>query len=385
MVKSNLFVLLAVCFVLVQPSSAQLEKLLEGKDTAQVDTVETIEEIRARIENWDKENTATLEQLEAIGPGSGLPEGITTEDYTARIRYHNAIRLASNRHLSVLDTAPDADKELADAEKNARGWQGFDTNPPYSIILLDGLLSKKTSLEEKILSRKSSLDVFSNMLGVLLKQSNDAAAETSQAITSAEQAEDSEKAAANWRVDTAKAKQRSLFIRASSLKYDIASIEKLVRAAQIDLGVVNRQLETASKDFKFREADLEQIKTASNDRQADFEKREAEASDRLALASREKQRFEKAFQALRADDSASDEALDLAELRFEVATKEVEALRIMVEAYEFYAQLETLTPEAYEFRRTLMNSKDRTDRKRALEGLGSYRAAAESGRNHREE
>ncbi len=371
MVKSNIFLLLAACFVFAQSSPAQLEKLLQGKEATPAPPAETIVEIRARIEDWDKENTATLEQLDSVGPGSGLPEGITKEDYTARIRYHNAIRLAANRHLSVLSAAPDAEKELAEAERNAREWKGFDADPPYSILLLDGLLSKKTGLEEKILSRKSSLDVFSNMLGVLLKQSNQAAEETSQAITLAEQASDVDRAAAQWRVDTAKAKQLSLFLRASSLKYDIASVEKFLRAAEIDLGLVNRQLETASKDFKFREDDLEKIQSASNDRQADYTKREEETSNRLILASREKQRFEKELEALRTGGTASAEALELAELRLEVATSEVEALQTMVEAYEFYAQLETLTPEAYEFRRTLMNSEDRAERKRAFEGLSA--------------
>ncbi|MFD2255142.1 mechanosensitive ion channel domain-containing protein [Luteolibacter algae] len=360
-------------FLLVAFSMAEIDatKLLKGdfSTSSAPEKTENAVELKEQLQVWKAEAKAALAKLTEIDPKTDLPEGVSPADLSTRIRYLDSIMLSIGRHDGVVESMKNAEEELSAAEAHAKDWEGFDTPPPYSVLMLDQLVNSRAAQQDKIASRKSSLDIFRSTLGALLTEGKEASEATSAAIAVLDKADETSKPAAQWRVDTARLKQRSLFIRASALKYNIAALEKLEKASTIELGLLDRKIETAKRNFVFDEKDLEQIKKASADRQKELRKDSAGIAKRLTKAISERDKISGAVEKMKAADNTDPTALEMIELQLESANTSVDTLQLMLEAFEFYGQLESFLPDAYELRYTLMTSKDPAERKDALENL----------------
>ena len=362
-----LFVFLAVASL---PCSGQFGDIFKQTPASEAKNEKKTPDLRAQLAKWKAETEAELAKLERYGEVEALPEGVTPADLTTRRRHLEQTLPTIARHLLILDDAKKPAEALKAAKAEAAAWQGFEDPPPHSVLMVDDLIERKEALEDKQASNRSSVEVFKTTLSSLLKESK-AATEAAEAALKTLGEANGKKATSQWKLDTARAKQRSLFIRASGLEHGITSLEEEMRANEVELGLLSRKINEAGDNLVFHEEDLDRIKEASADRQAAIRKEGAEARRRLAKASAERDTTAAALAKIKENPDADPAALAMAELNAETAAVTLQALQAVSDTLDSFIQIEAFVPEAYEDRFTLLVTKDKTERKAALESLAS--------------
>ena len=327
-------------------------------------------DLRAQLEKWKVEAEVEIARLDRYDTPETLPEGISASDISSRRRALEQTLLAISRHLLILDDEAEPVAALKAAKAEAGAWKGFDTPPPQSALVVDELIERKEAIEGKQASSRSSVEVFKATLAGLLKESKDAEEDVELAIKTLEQAKEN-KAALQWKLDTLKVKQRSLFIRASSLQRGIASLEEMMRANDVLLGLLSRKIREAGKKLVFSEEDLTRIKEASADRQSALKKEAVDYRKRQRKAVDEKAVTAAALAAIKASPEPDPAALEIAELNAETAAVQLEALQSISDSLDAFLQIEAFIPESYEQRFILLGKPTPAERKAAIANLAS--------------
>lgn len=350
----------------ILPASAQLGDLfkLNGEKTAEA---RPAPEIRDQLTLWQTETKQALARLEKLNPETDLPAGTTPANFSTRRRHLEEAQLAISRHFAALEAITTSAAELEEARAQAESWSGFSEEPPYSILMVDELVSRREALAERAVSQQSSIEIFQATLEKLLRESKATESSSAEALAAYEASE--EDRALLWKLETLRAKQRSLFIRASALQSSIAALNNQMLTTGVELGLLSRQIEAAEQNAVFAEEDLAQVTQASVDRQAALRKELVEIRKLLRPAGGERTARASALEKLRAAADPDPAAVEAAELPLEAAVARVETLQQMIELFESYGQLESFVPEAYEERFVLLNGKSKEERKAALENL----------------
>ncbi len=348
------------------PASAQLGDLLKLNGEMATEA-KSAPEIRDQLALWQTETKDALARLEKLNPETDLPAEITPANFSSRRRHLEEAQLAISRHLAALEAITTSAAELEEARAQAKSWTGFTEELPYSILMVDELVSRREALAERAVSQQSSIDIFQATLEKLLSESKSAEASAADALAAYEASKDDR--ALLWKLESVRARQRSLFIRASALQSSIAALNNQKLTTGVELGLVGRQIEVVEKNAVFTEEDLAQVTQASVDRQAALRKELAEIRKRLRLATGERTASTSALESLSTAEDPDPAAVEVAELRLEAAATRVETLQQMIELFESYGQLESFVPEAYEERFVLLNGKTKEERKAALENL----------------
>jgi small-conductance mechanosensitive channel len=360
-------VLAAACL----PCHGQLEGLLkQAGGSAEVAKDEKAPDLRSQLSIWKTEAEAEHEKLERYTTREELPDGVSTADLTARRRHLEQTLLAISRHLLILDDAKEPAEALKAAQAEAKAWEGFPMAPPHSVLMVDELLEQKEALEGKQASNRSSVEVFKTTLSGLLKESK-AAAESADAAMKAISEAEGKSEVAQWKLDTIRAKQRSLFIRASGLEHGIATLEVQMRANDIKLALLSKKIREAGEKLVFSAEDLARIKEASADRQSALRKEGSEIRKRLRRAAEEKSTSAAALAGLKETPDADPAALATAELNSDTAAVTLEALQSISDSLDSFMQVESFVPESYEHRFNLMAAKNKLERKEALASLAA--------------
>ena len=243
--------------------------------------------------------------------------------------------------------------------------------------MVEELIERREAIEGKQTSSRSSVEVFKATLAGLLKESKVAEEDVELALKGLEQAKE-DKAKLQWKLDTLKVKQRTLFVRASGLQHTITSLEELMRANEVSLGLLSRKIKEAGDDLVFSEEDLARIKEASADRQSAWKKEGAEYRKRQRKAVDEKAVTAAALASLKATPEPDPTALEMAELNVETASVQLEALESISDSLDAILQLEAFTPESYELRFILLNNPNPAERKAAIASLASLHQRLEA-------
>jgi small-conductance mechanosensitive channel len=365
--------LLAACL----PCFGQLEDLLKKAESSSAENGKSVPDLRDQLEKWKLEAEGELARLDRYDTPEKLPEGISTSSLSSRRRDLEQTLLAISRHLLILDDAEEPVAALKEATAEADAWKGFDTPPPHSTLMVDELIERREAIEGKQVSNRSSVEVFKATLAGLLKESKAAEEGVELAIKGLEQAKD-DKAQLQWKLDALKVKQRALFVRASGLQHAIASLEELMRANEVSLGLLSRKIKEAGDDLVFSEENLARIKEASADRQSAWKKEGAEYRKRQRKAVDEKAVAAAALASLKATPEPDPTALEMAELNVETAAVQLEALQSISDSLDAILQLEAFTPDSYELRFVLLNNPNPAERKAAIASLASLHQRLEA-------
>jgi small-conductance mechanosensitive channel len=347
-----------------------VKDLLKITESSAAEKKKPIPDLRAQLEKWKAEAEGELARLERYDTPETLPEGISASDLSSRRRPLEQTLLAISRHLLILDEAAEPVAAMQAAKAEAEAWKGFDTPPPQSALMVDELIERKEAIEGKQASSRSSMEVFKVTLAGLIRDSNDTEKDVELAIKALEQAKEN-KATLQWKLDTLKAKQRSLFIRASGLQRGIAALEEMMRANDVSLGLLSRKIREAGNHLVFSEEDLSLIKEASADRQSALKKEAVECRKRQRKADDEKAVTAAALAALKASAEPDRAALEMAELNAETAAVQLEALQSISDSLDAFLQIEAFTPETYEQRFILLGKPTPAQRKEAIANLAS--------------
>ncbi len=368
MVKSKIFLILALLLSCAAPAPAQLDALLNPLGNAAEE--KPVKEIRDQLESWRKDVADELTRLEKFQTQEDLPEGVELSLLNTRRRHLEQSQLAINRHLLVLDDVVKARENLTTAQKAANAWTGFGQDAPTSILKLDELVSSRDALQDKIASNRSSLDVFQSTLDTLLEDAKSAADRVTASLKAYEAAPKDDPATL-WKLETDRAGQRFIFIRASSLTYGIAAQKSIIEAAEVELATLNKMIREARKTAVFTAQDLELIKAASSDRQKELRKETTAIRKRLREANADQEPAAALAKLTSSQEQPDPILLERAQLEVDALDARKRTLQAMIDALESSEQIESFIPEAYELRLELLNAKSETERIDAVEALTS--------------
>ena len=378
-VKSNkkmaaiLLVIIASCLTV----GAQVGDFLKKEEPGATENGKAAPDLRTQFEKWKIEAEEALARVERYGSAEDLPAGVSTSDLSSRRRTLEQTLLAISRHLLILDETTGSAAALKAAKAEAEEWNGFDTPSPQSALMVDELIERREAIEGRQASNRSSVDVFKTTLTELLKESKATEEDVELTLKNLDQ-EQGEKTAAQWKLDTLRAKQRSLFVRASGLQHAIASLEEMMRANGVSLGLLSRKINEAGKNLGFGEEDLARIKEASSDRQSVLKKEGADYRKRQRKAVEEKAATAAALEALKAMPEPDAAVIEMAELNAETAAVQLEALQSISDSVDAFLQIESFIPESYEQRFILLDAPKPAERKAAIGVLASLHQRLEA-------
>jgi small-conductance mechanosensitive channel len=355
------------------PVGAQLEKNLKETGTPPAVKGKEAPSLREQLEKWKSEAGRELEDLERYRGEVPPPDGATSANLTTRRRILEQTLLAISRHSSILDEERQSMAALEAAKASAAAWKGFDTPPPYSLLMVDELVVRREGIGAKRASNLSSVEIYKNALTGYLRESKEAEEE----ITSSANAEFKEPAV-QWKLNTVRAKKRLLIIRASSLKHSISSLEDLIAADSVELALLSRKIKEAGKKLVFGKEDLVRIKQATADRVSALRKETSDVRKRQRKAAEEKVAAAAALASLKGSAAPDLAALELAELGVEIADTQVNALQSISDFLDTFGQIEAFIPEAYEHRLTLFNPAKPEDQKAAVEAISGLNQRLDS-------
>ena len=372
--RARLF--LCVFFIgwMAGPASAQLENLLPGGSEAPPSATEEKTDISISLGKWREDAEQKLKALQT----DSLPAGVTGADLKAREQNFEEILTSISRHLTLLQSLEATTAEVVSAREAKDKWNGFEDPPPYSILMVDDLMGRKAALLEKKKSNDSSMEIYQAALDRLLATKSsleDDVAKRSQDLSTASPETRNQ---ATWQLAAAKERQRSFFIKTSALKTNISSLENEQKVVGLEMDLFDRQIKEAEKNIRFGDEEIAKVKEDSAGRQASYELEENRIDARLMDSVSERTKMAAQLQELQAKGDVSSEDVKLAELKLKTLDAKMDSLQKMADTYDEFKQIEGLVINAYEYRRTLLESKNSEKRTKACGDLEDLSASLTS-------
>ncbi len=313
-----------------------------------------------------------LARFSDAGAASRLPEGIDTASLVDRVQDLDQLARALSRHISLLNSKHDAERDLAAAKATEEAWTGFKEEPPYSMLWADDLAKRLALLSEKKASFQSSIALFTRTL--------DSVEQEAPGIIAAEDAA-MEKLAATptesvkWLAEAATTKHRLVVARADALRANIDLLHVQLAIVQSDQNLLENELRVVRRNVHFSDEDLEKLQKSAGERQAAIRKEIQEASIKLrdAQAARSRAQAELDKHQPASAEGAIDPELELLQLRLTAAETRTESLQFITENLGALEGIEGFVATAYQNRRTLAGLEPKAAREAALQSLTTMR------------
>jgi small-conductance mechanosensitive channel len=348
-----------------------IKKAATPEEPAKPSAPEKPEDIRKRLEQWQQEARDALNRLDAPGAAAALPDGITPEELDQRRRDLEQIVLTTGRSIKNINFVADTRKALERARTADAEWSGFTESPPYSILMVDELLNERDAILANLESSQSSLTNYERLLASLRSETKSAEEAVSNALLAFQNADDTTRESAKWRMEAARARSRGLVARAGLMQSSYDSLKDRISAATSDLALVDRKIKTATASARFDTADLARIETISDQRKKALQKELDGVSKRLKSVMTTRNQAQAALDAMTVPppQDTPPEALELARLRLEVAEERVESIQSLVEGLESLIQLENIYRGAYQERKAFLEATDPEQKDKTLASL----------------
>jgi potassium-dependent mechanosensitive channel len=358
---------------LASPLPAQMPSLAT-KPAAEPSAAEKPEEAEARLQLWSKEARLTFAQVSEPGAETRLPPGIDPAALSEYRRDLEQIISGIKQLQKILAALPEARKASDAARAANASWTGFPTAPPYSVLLLDELLNQQQALQERLISYRSSEELFTRRLATLQEEAKLSEANSRRLLTAAAESPTGD-SAPGWRLAADRAKSRFLALRGSFIQNNLHLIQDQAATAQQQLTLLERQITLLKQHPIFTTEDLEKVKKAAEDRQAAFRKEITTLRKTQQEATTTRAKAQATLDLLlkpSADHAPPAEptpALALATLKLEAAETRVDALQSIYDNLESLIQLESHGLDLYQQRKTLIDSPSKDSSTAALQSL----------------
>lgn len=320
-----------------------------------------------RLEEWQKQAVETLARLEGKAP----PEGVAEAEMQARMRTADQMLQVIAATRKQGEALAEAVKATAAAKERAAAWTGFDTQPPYSILMLDELEDDRATRAAKLTLLESSQATLEHLLNATLEDAQRADAAVNREIQNVQQSDAAGNEAAKWRLEAAREYTRLQALRSMNLRARHDTLKEQVAASRVELARVDRMLAVARPEARFLDADLAHLKKVSAELEAALRK-EAEALDRrinTVIAARKPLQAE--LERLLKSDPESP-ALALARLRVVTTDVRLEAMRGMREKLDGLLQLEKAARVLQQHRRSLWDGIAEPERGKIIAEMTLY-------------
>lgn len=353
----------AACLLALTPVHAQLPNLL-GKDAAKTEApAETPSQTRDRLQASLNDAREQLVRLDDPAAESQLPQGVSNTEYAERRRDVQQLVSSLERHLKGLSALPESVTQATQAREARAAWHGFKESPPFSVLMVDDLRNQRDVAEQKKATSESNI----SLLGTVMEEARQSLEAADVAVRRAQDAASSNEKdlAAKWRLDSAKLHQRMAVARMGATAVGLSLQQNALAAAKDELSLMDVKIAAAVPHQAFLKDDLSNVRKSAVDRQVALKKEIETLDKRRKAALAERRKLEPAAGA----DGKVPEPDELTRLRMDAADTKVETLQFSIEALESLSQLENQLLDAYEFRNTLMTSKNDDARVAAFKSL----------------
>ena len=294
---------------------------------AKADAAESNEQRRARIVKLLDE--ARAESEHATEPPPGIDPREASDFRDAEFRLVTAYDI----QLRALNEIERARTERKDAEARERDWHGFDSAPPYSILMVDDLRDQEAATRDRIAvleGELGQLKVDGQRAQEELKQSEQALRRADEAFASAAAPED--KAREAWRRSLARMKGRSAAAAVAAVDLHTRFRNDDLASRRAELALLGRQVSIATSGATFTEADLAKARQRIDDQLGEVRRDLIAIETQRDARLRERDLAKQAGERLRANKKASENELALAEARLLAAEARVASDRDRIDA-----------------------------------------------------
>jgi len=294
---------------------------------AKADAVETTEQQRTRIAKLLTDAQAESERAAEPPPGIDPREASDFRD--AQFRLVTAYDI----QLRALDEIERVRKARKDAEAREADWHGFDSPPPYSILLLDDLRDQEAAARDRI-------DVLEGELAQLrldgaraeedLKHAQEAQRRADEALALATAPE--EKTRQAWRRTLARLQARAAAAVIAAVESHTRLRNDDLAALRAEMQLLGRQVSVALAGVTFTEADLRKAQQRIEEKVADVRRALIAIESKRNARIRERDLATQDAGRLRANPKAMASDLAVAEARLGAAEAAVDSDRNRIDA-----------------------------------------------------
>lgn len=373
---SNLYALRRIALVCLLTTSVpqvvhgQIKALKKAMESEALPNVsETPDAERARINQWHTEAKDTLAKLTTPNAPTSLPERVTAAELDDRCRELEGMNLITAQWLKNTGAPRTAEKNAAPA--GAEEWTDFKAPPPYSILMVDELLDERDAVKARLNTTEAALANYERILTGVIEEAKDAEETIRTRMLDVQEADPAQTDAAKWRLEAAREKSRHQAARAALFQSNADTHRERITSIKFDLALMERKVKIATARFRFSDEDFAKLEKAAAARKQAIQKEADAIAKRLKAAQGPRNLAQAALDTMVATTPANKEpdGLDLAKFRLEVTQDRIDSLQSIVEWLEGLPQLENLSLEAYNNRRTIINSRSPQERGDALESL----------------
>ncbi len=343
------FLLLAACLLLARPALADPQTDLVWDAAAQ----QSLDQARAEFRQAN--------QVDLPSGGPALEQALERQHLLAQ-----TVTLLEQER-DQLHRLDDARKRVGEQVARTRAWSGFDTPPPYSIMMVD-------RIRQALATAQSQADAATSRAALLNQTIDESAKDLSDADVALRQAEEKTAAAGKGGDDWPKERQR---LRARAAAATMNACRSALMLAQAEAAeqqslaeLYQKQLTVVLAHSTFSQQDLDSV-LADLDKQRDLleerlrQSQQAVSQARNALA--EAQRQQAAFKSNNSPAAVGRQAIltqtvELRRLQADNADLRRETIQHILEALDWKRT-------GWQLRWTLINSHDADKREDALQRL----------------
>ena len=342
---------------------------LPGKPAASAEAAappqapESVEQQRARLAAQLDEARAARERLAADPPAMGIPAGLAQEELSSARNALGQLVLALESHLRALDEQQSVQAARQQAEKGSQEWTGFDSPPPYSMLLVD-------NLQESIGSIKTTLSALSAQRVIAEREAERARAQAQRsdaalrrAREAAAAARDDDRPMLQWQAQVAEWSAAAAAASVTLLQRGLGLVDAQIALEGERLRLAERKLQVASRDVRFSDEDLAQIRRTEEQRAERIRGLRAKAGEKAARQDRELASAANALQRAEADPKTPAEALLIARARLRAVQAGADSARFELDTLDILAAAAAAALDLQVQRFQALNDRD-ADRRR---------------------
>ena len=254
------------------------------------------------------------------------------------------------QHLDALKNLEQMQQRVREAERQKKGWNGFPTPPPYSVLKIDELRDAARSIAltvEGIQTRLSMAESLTESTQRSLKASQEKARQLSERLEGVQ--DPAKREALTWDRDLAQLRERVEGARAGMLEADKRQIQEELAEARHRMSLLTRQLDVAEQAPEFTQEEYDKIKERLEaDHRSLMEEMERAVAEQLTERQAVAAGEAKLTAANEADTASANaasrpkpermtplmESVELKRLQFDNANLHVELLRQMLNGLE---------------------------------------------------
>lgn len=326
---------------------------------------ESIEQQRSRLAAQLEEARAQRDRL-ASDAAAAVPRGLTPEELSAARNALSQLVLALEAQLRAINEQQSVRAARQEAEKAGREWAGFDTQPPYSIFLVDDLHEMVGSARVRL----SALTAQRVIAEREAERARDQAQHSEAALRRAREAlsatPDDEQPLRQAQARLAEWSSAAAAAVVTLFQRSVELVDEQIALEGERLKLAERKLQVASRDVRFSSEDLAQIRRREEQAMERIRGLRVKAGEKVGREDREVVAAADALRQAEADPQAEAAMLQVARARLRAAQAAAESARFELDTLESLSAAAAATVDLYTQRFQALNDSDAARRREAV-------------------